>query len=46
MNAARASNLNKYIVTNYFKKLKEWGSEIGAIEQPHSIFNMDEKEFA
>lgn len=43
MNAARAAKLNKYIVNDYFQKLKNVMTESGVTDKPQCIFNIDEK---
>lgn len=43
MNPARAAKLNRFIVTDYFKKLKEIMIKLEVIQNPQRIFNIDEK---
>lgn len=43
MNAARAAKLNRFIVNDYFQKLRDVMTESGVINNPQCIFNMDEK---
>jgi hypothetical protein len=43
LNEARAQKLNKFIVDDYFTKLKTTMESIGVMHRPEKIFNMDEK---
>lgn len=43
MNAARAAKLNRFIVQDYFKKLRDVMIKSAITDKPQSIFNMDEK---
>lgn len=43
MNAARAAKLNRFIVKDYFEKLRDVMIESAVIDKPQCIFNMDEK---
>ncbi|XP_030764873.1 uncharacterized protein LOC115889097 [Sitophilus oryzae] len=43
MNVAGAAKLNRFIVNDYFQKLRDVMTESGVINNPQCIFNMDEK---
>lgn len=43
MNPARAQKLNRFIVHDYFAKLKEVLLELDLMDSPEKIFNVDEK---
>lgn len=43
MNQARAQKLNRFIVSDYFTKLKKFLSEMEIFDKPERIYNMDEK---
>lgn len=43
MNPARAQKLNKFIVNDYFSKLKNILLELNLMNSPEKIFNVDEK---
>lgn len=43
MNPARSQKLNRFIVGDYFKKMKLVLVENNLKHAPHRIFNMDEK---
>ena len=43
LNPARAQKLNRFIVKDYFDKLKSVMLEIGVMQKPQSIYNVDEK---
>ncbi|KAJ8930755.1 hypothetical protein NQ314_016410 [Rhamnusium bicolor] len=43
MNPARAQKLNKFIVNDYFEKLKEVLLELDLMNGPERIYNVDEK---
>lgn len=43
LNEARAQKLNPVIVNDYFEKLKSLLLELDIIDEPQTIFNMDEK---
>lgn len=43
MNPARAQKLNRFIVNDYFAKLREVLLELDLMDSPEKIFNVDEK---
>ena len=43
LNPARAQKVNKYVVNDYFEKLKEVLLKLNLINKPERVFNMDEK---
>lgn len=43
MNPARAQKLNKFIVKDYFEKLKTVLQELDLMDKPERIYNVDEK---
>lgn len=43
MNPARAAKLNRFIVNDYFEKLKEIMTKLDVLQSPQRIFNIDEK---
>ena len=43
MNPARAQKLNRFIVRDHFLKLKETLENLELFDQPHRIYNLDEK---
>lgn len=43
LNPARAQKLNRFIVNDHFEKLKTVMLEIGLMDKPQSIYNIDEK---
>lgn len=43
MNPARAQKLNKFIVNDYFEKIREVFEELNIHGNPQNLFNMDEK---
>lgn len=43
VNPGRAAKLNKHIVDDYFKTLRNVMLEVGVMQSPGRIFNMDEK---
>lgn len=43
LNPARAQKLNRFIVNDHFKRLHDAMIETGVLDQPHRIFNIDEK---
>lgn len=43
MNPGRAAKLNKFIVNDYYNKLKEVMTRLDIFDKPQLIFNMDEK---
>jgi len=43
MNPARAQKLNRFIVRDHFSKLKDTLENMRLLDQPHRIYNLDEK---
>ncbi|KAI4464238.1 hypothetical protein MML48_3g00009674 [Holotrichia oblita] len=43
MNPARAQKLNKFIIKDYFEKLKTVLQELDLMDEPERIYNVDEK---
>nr|XP_023026974.1 uncharacterized protein LOC111514962 [Leptinotarsa decemlineata] len=43
MNPARSAKLNKFIVNDYFEKLREVMLKLDILQSPQRIFNIDEK---
>lgn len=43
MNPARPQKLNKFIVGDYFSKLRDTFAELNIMDKPQNVFNIDEK---